>query len=87
MPKRIILHERAKFYLQLRGVPVESFHRVLHKLIEACKFPMKHDDITDRLVIGLQNETLVKRLQRIPDLKPEDDTEVARGSEKINKKI
>lgn len=74
MPKRIILHERATFYLQLRGVPVESFHRVLHKLTEACKFPKKHDDITDPLVIGLQNEDLAKRLQRIHDLKPEKDT-------------
>ena len=69
--KRNIIFERAKFNdrVQNEGEPVENFITDLHCLAKHCKFgALKDQLIRDRIVVGLKNKKLSKKLQLDPNL-------------------
>lgn len=66
IPKRNVIHERAKFYgrKQQVGESVEEFLRSLHQLAATCEFADKEEEaIRDRLVIGLHDTEVSQKLQ------------------------
>ena len=68
---RNVIYERAKFNQrkQMTGEPVDSFITSLHKLIEHCDYgALKDEMIRDKIVVGLCDEQLSKKLQLDPNL-------------------
>ena len=70
VPKRNIIWERSKFHQrsQKDGESVEEFIRALYTLSEFCEFPDRDTQIRDRLVIGLKDKEVCKKLQLKEDL-------------------
>ena len=70
IPRRNVIHERAKFYQRVQnpGEGVEAFIRNLYELAEHCNFDgnVKDEQIRDRIVIGLSDKELSQRLQMKP---------------------
>lgn len=65
-PERNIIHERAMFHQrsQQSGESAETYIRSLYEMAEYCDFGTAKDDcIRDRLVIGVSDKGLSKRLQ------------------------
>lgn len=89
MPKKNIMHERAKFHLrtQREGELIEQFIWGLHELSENCDFPHKNDQIRDRLVIGLRSGELSEKLQLRDDLSLEKAIEIARSYEQVRQQM
>ena len=66
VPKRNVIHERAKFYTrqQHSGESVEQFLRSLRELAVTCDFKENEEEaIRDRLVIGLLDKDVSQKLQ------------------------
>ena len=69
--KRNVIYERAKFNVRIQNddEPVEAFITDLHCLAENCEFgTLKDQLIRDRIVVGLRNKQLSKKLQLDPNL-------------------
>ena len=87
LPKRNVIHELACFHrrVQKEGEMVEAFIRSLYKLEEHCKCGTKRDEqIRDRIVIGILDKSLSRKLQMKPDLNLDMAIQMARQSEQIN---
>ncbi len=70
-PKRNVIHERACFYqrVQRPGEKAETFIRTLYDLSEHCDFGEHRDEhIRDRIVVGILDKELSRRLQLMSDL-------------------
>lgn len=66
IPKKNVIHERACFHqrVQKQGEVTESCIKVLYKLSDNCDFGQsKSANIRDRLVVGIRNKELSKRMQ------------------------
>ena len=65
VPKRNVIHERAKFYTrcQLPNETIEQYVRALTDLSEHCDFQNKNESIRDRLVLGVLDRELSQKLQ------------------------
>ena len=87
--RRNTIYERAKFNQRVQGPdePVDSFITALYCLVEFCEYGSLRDEmIRDRLVVGLQNAKLSERLQMDATLSLEKAVNMARQSERNNKK-
>ncbi|XP_048756258.2 uncharacterized protein LOC125667020 [Ostrea edulis] len=89
VPKRYIIHERAKFHQcrQNPGENVETFVRNLYEIAEHCDFKDRDDQIRDRIVLGILVRGLSEKLQLTADLKLEGAIERARQSEMVKSQI
>ncbi|XP_056000230.1 uncharacterized protein K02A2.6-like [Ostrea edulis] len=89
VPKRNIIHERAKFHQcrQNPGENVETFVRNLYEIAEHCDFKDRDDQIRDRIVLGILDRELSEKLQLTADLKLEGAIERARQSEMVKSQI
>ncbi len=70
-PKQNVIHERACFYqrVQRPGEKAETFIRTLYDLSEHCDFSEQRDEhIQDRIVVGILDKELSRRLQLMSDL-------------------
>ena len=86
VPKRNIIHERARFYQRRQhvGETVEAFIRNLYELAEYCEFDDRRDEqIRDRMVIGLLDKRLSQRSQMNPGLDLQSAIEMARQEELV----
>ena len=89
VPKRNIIHERAKFHQrsQKSGETVETFVRSLYEIAEHCEFPDKKEQIRDRLVIGILDRELSEKLQLTPELTLEKAVDMARQFELVKSQL
>lgn len=89
VPKRNIIHERAKFHMRIQkeGESVEVFVRTLYEIAEHCDFADKNEEIRDRLVIGILDKELSEKLQLKPDLTLESAVEMSRQNELVKLQI
>lgn len=89
IPKRNVIHERAKFHqrVQLPGETVETFVRHLYEIAEHCEFADRNEQIRDRVVIGIVDKGLSEKLQLTPDLTLEKAIERARQSELVKNQM
>lgn len=90
VPKKNIFHERARFYArnQQKGESVESFLRAINDLSLTCNFTEPDEQIRDRLVLGLQDQEVSRKLQ-LEDTPPTlaDAINTARHYELVNSHI
>lgn len=65
IPKKNIFHERKRFYArnQLSGEQVESFLRAISDLSLSCNFDNPEEAIRDRLVLGILDQEVARKLQ------------------------
>ena len=89
VPKRNIIHERAKFHqtTQSPSQSIELFLRDLYGKAEYCSFHNKDESIRDQFVIGLVDKNISKRLQLEPDLSLQKAIEIARNYETVDDQI
>ena len=90
MPKRNTIHERARFHqrIQQQGETVESFVRSLYELAEHCNFGDSRDQqIRDRIVVGILDKGVWKKLQLKSDLTLEVAIQIARQSEMVKSQV
>ena len=69
--RKNIIFERARFNRrnQLEGEAAETYIMELYTLAESCEFKdTKEEMIRDRLVVGVRDSSLSKRMQMEPDL-------------------
>lgn len=69
-PKKNLIHARSIFHkrIQMPGETAEAYIRDLYKLADNAEFNDKEDHIRDRLVIGVIDQDLSRKLQIEPDL-------------------
>ncbi|KAK0146533.1 hypothetical protein N1851_014140 [Merluccius polli] len=90
VPKKNTIHERACFYqrVQQPGEMAESFIRALYELSETCDFGViKNEHIRDRLVVGIRDKGLSRRLQLMSDLTLETAVQMVRQAEDVAQQI
>ncbi len=89
IPKRNIIHERARFHQrsQKTGESIESFVRSLYEMAEHCNFAAKDEEIRDRLVVGIQDKDLSQKLQLKATLTLNHAVEMARQSELVKAQV
>ena len=89
IPKKNVFHERARFYArsQQPGESVESFIRAISDLSLTCSFGNANEQIRDRLVLGLQDQEVARKLQLEDDPTLEDAISTARHYELVNAHI
>ncbi|MCG8093299.1 MAG: hypothetical protein JAZ17_06670 [Candidatus Thiodiazotropha endolucinida] len=90
IPKRNIIHERAKFNQRKQNVgeSAEQFIRSLYEISENCDFgTSKNDRIRDAIVIGILDKELSEKMQLRDDLTLENATTMARSSELIKSQV
>lgn len=87
LPKRNVIHERYVFFsrFQQEEGSSEKFITDLHKLAETCEFgEMREEMIRDRIVVGVSDQDLSRKLQMDHSLTLTRAIEVVRMSELIN---
>lgn len=85
-PRRNVIHERACFHqrVQQPGERAEAFIRALYELSEHCEFgAMRDKSIRDRIVVGILDKDLSRRLQLITDLTLAQTIQTVRQSEEV----
>ncbi|XP_024117381.1 uncharacterized protein K02A2.6, partial [Oryzias melastigma] len=85
-PRRNVIHERACFHqrVQRTGEKAESFIRALYELSEHCDFgAAKEEHIRDRIVVGIQDKELSRRLQLMSDLTLALTVQTVRQAEEV----
>ncbi|XP_033991872.1 uncharacterized protein K02A2.6-like [Trematomus bernacchii] len=85
-PRRNVIHERACFHqrVQRPGEKAEGFIRALYDLSEHCEFGASRDEnIRDRIVVGIRDKELSRRLQLTADLTLALTTRTVRQSEEV----
>lgn len=90
IPKCNVIHKRACFYqcIQVPGERAESFIRPFYKLSEHCKFgSAREEHIKDRIVVGIQDKELSRKLQLIPNLTLEMTVQETRQSEEVKAQV
>lgn len=90
MPQKNTIHERACFYqrAQKPGEMAETFIRALYELSENCDFgDKKNEHIRDRLVVGIRDRGLSKRLQLMPTLTLETAVQMIRQAEDVEQQL
>ncbi|XP_060064740.1 uncharacterized protein K02A2.6-like [Ylistrum balloti] len=90
VPKRNVIHERAKFHMRSQGPTesIEAFVRSLFEMAEHCDFgTQKDNNIRDRLVIGITDKSISEKLQLKADLTLETALQIARQSEQVKSQI
>ena len=89
-PEKNIIHERAMFHQrsQNSGESAEAYIRSLYEMAECCDFgTVKDDCIRDRLVIGVRDKDLSKRLQLKERLTLAETVKIVRQSEIIQDQL
>lgn len=84
--KRNIIYERARFNSrnQLEGEPVEQYVLSLHSLARNCEYgDLREELIRDRIVIGIRDKALSRRLQLDAALTLEKAMRLVRQSEAV----
>ena len=87
-PQPLVIAQRFKFHQrnQKSGESIAQFVAELRKCAEHCDFQNKLDEtIRDRLVCGLRNETIQKRLLAERNLTLVTAIEIAQGMEAATK--
>ena len=91
IPRRNVIHERAKFHqrVQNTGEGVEAFIRNLYKLGEHCNFDgnVKDEQIRDRVVTGWSDKELSQRFQMKPELSLDIAIQLPRQSELVKRQV
>lgn len=90
IPKRNVIHERAKFHLRSEGPTesIEAFVRSLYEIAEYCDFGLAKDEqIRDRLVIGITDKSISEKLQLKGDLTLDTALQMARQAEQVKSHI
>lgn len=85
-PKRNVIHERACFHQrsQRPGEKAEMFIRALYELSEHCDFGVNRDEhIRDRIVVGILDKDLSRKLQLMADLTLAQTITTVRQSEEV----
>lgn len=85
-PRRNVIHERACFYqrVQRPGEKAECFIRALYDLSEHCEFGVtREENIRDRIVVGMMDKELSRRLQLMSDLTLTHTIQTVRQSEEV----
>ena len=85
IPKRNVIHERAKFHLRVQQTRenAESFYRSQMELSETWDFKHKNEEIRNRLVIGILEKELLLELQLKADLTLENCIDRVKNSEVV----
>ena len=90
IPRRNVVHERSKFHSrqQEEGEPIEHFIRSLYELSEFADFKEQRDEnIRDRLVLGIRDKELTRKLQLETDLDLKKAIEISRHFELVTSQI
>ena len=83
-----MIFERAQFIrrVQKPNEPVDDFITCLHSLVDRCDYgTLKEEMIRDRLVVGLNDQSLSERLQMDAELTLKKAVDLARSSERVKK--
>ena len=85
IPHRNVIHVRAQFHRRDQGreETVEEYVRALYELAEHADFPDKENCIRDRLVLGITDQELSKKLQLQADLTLKSAVTMARQHEAV----
>lgn len=85
-PRRNIIHERVCFHqrVQRPGEKAECFIRALYDLSEHCEFgATREENIRDRIVVGIRDKELSRKLQLTADLTLAVTIQTVRQSEEV----
>ena len=88
-PKINVIHERSRFYQrdQLAGESIEAYVRELHELSSRTQFADNEEAIRDRIVLGVRDKDLSRKLQLQADLTYRKAVDLARQQELVEKQI
>lgn len=89
VPKRNVIHERAKFYTQsqLPNESIEQYVCALNDLAEHADFHNKDESIRDRLVLGISDRKLSQKLQLERNLTLQSAVDEARHYELVKGQV
>lgn len=90
VPRRNVIHERACFHqrLQRPGEKAETFIRALYELSEHCDFgASREENIRDRIVVGILDKDVSRKLQLMKDLTLAVTIETVRQSEEVASQV
>lgn len=90
VPRRNVIHERACFHqcVQRPGEKVETFIRALYELSEHCDFGgNREENIRDRIVVGIMDKDVSRKLQLTKDLTLVLTIETVRQSEEVASQV
>ena len=74
--------------MQRAGEKVETFIRALYELSEHCDFGITRDEhIRDRIVVGIRDKELSRKLQMLPNLTLEMTVQEARQHEEVKAQV
>ena len=87
MKKKNVIYERAKFNMrQQEGEPVDAFITALYNLESKCGYESLNDElIRDRIVVGIRNQSLSKKMQLDKTLTLKKAARMARESGAVRK--
>ena len=89
MKKKNVIYERAKFNMrrQEEAEPVDAFITALYNLASKCDYGTLNDElIRDRIVVGIRNQSLSKKMHLDETLTLEKVARMARESKAVRKR-
>ncbi len=90
LPKKNVIHERACFHqrVQRPGEKAECYIRALYELSENCEFgASRNEHIRDRLVVGIRDKELSRKMQLMTELTLETAVQMTRQAEDVAQQI